>query len=134
MFHNFKSCKYLLLALDESCDVRQWIVENFGTFCLKEHPNLWRNVNSLPRNSNLWQVLFLTFFFTCQRISARHRKISFYRKNETSSYVKSKDQKYWNFKARECCFPHCFVPLSDNYWKYLCCFPKQTLMGHEYRC
>lgn len=49
----------------------------------------------------------------CQRrISAKDRKNCFYYKN--SSYVKSKDQMYWHFKAREWCFPHCFAPLSDT--------------------
>lgn len=31
-----------------------------------------------------------------------------------SSCVKSKDQMYWNFKAREWCSPCCFVSLSDT--------------------
>lgn len=27
---------------------------------------------------------------------------------------------YWNFKTRDWCFPHCFIPPYDIYWKYLC--------------
>lgn len=116
MIQNLKNCKNLSSALNEFCIIRHSPVKTLGLFHLKEHPHLQRTVNSLPKDS-LRTEIFLQFSICQRRISARDRKIGFHCKRN-SSYIKSRDQLYWHFKAKEWCLPLCFVALSHT--EYIC--------------
>lgn len=51
LIQNLKNCKNLSSALNEFCIKRHSPVKTLGIFHPKEHPNLQRNVNSLPKDS-----------------------------------------------------------------------------------
>lgn len=87
-FTILKVAKYLLLALDESCKVRQCpskILEHSVSKNIQIYKGM--SIHCLKTQTHdryFWQ------FFICSRISARHRKISFYHKKETPAILSQK--------------------------------------------